>query len=90
MFPVPTQQLQTVRHSFPIVLQFSLLGPMSASFRLNTTHKLMIQGLRKFVLYIEGLLYRTPRFYEFSKNNQNVRYIEVKLIINLQNQHSRV
>ena len=43
MFPVLTRQLQTVRHSFPIVMRFSLLGPMSASFRLNATHKLMIQ-----------------------------------------------
>ena len=91
MFPVLTRQLQTVKHSFPIVMRFSLLGPMSASFRLNANHKLMIQqnldltkcqGTREIcsisrVRYIEHLDFKNLR-----KNNQNVRYIEVKLIIN--------
>ena len=44
IFPVPAYAAaSTVRYPFPIVLQFSLLAPMSASFRLNTTDKLMIQ-----------------------------------------------
>ena len=31
----------------------------------------------KFVCYIEGSLYWTLQFNKYSKNNQNVRYIEV-------------
>ena len=46
----------------------------------------LVLELGKFVRYIESSLCRTPRFNEFSKkNNQSVRYIEVQLIINLQN-----
>ena len=81
MFPVLTRQLQTVKLSFPIVMRFSLLGPMSASFRLNVTHELMIQqnlDLTKCqgtgeicsisrVRYIEHLDFKNLR-----KNNQNV------------------
>ena len=94
MFPVLTRQFQTVKLSFPIVMRFSLLGPMSASFRLNATHNLMIQqnlDITKCqwtgeicsisrVSYIEHLDFKDLR-----KNNQNVCYIEVKLIINFQN-----
>ena len=43
----------------------------------TSIYKESAKTLGKFVRYIEGSLYRTPPFFNFPENYQNVHYIQV-------------